>query len=440
LRVHTIPSRHSQPLAPSRIDASTEGLTMTRRHTSDCAATRRTRCGKSREQRRAWHVTDIKDRPTGSSSRMRRTSVLTAIVTLAPLCVIGVVLTAQSWWDGVIVAVGLLLTLGVLKDWSLDGYPTRAIFALVFTGAAWLVGALFVTSPISFVPFALMGALLLARLPKQRLLGIVAFSLAVATIGASAVIAIRPTWPLIGGYVLLPMLGTLLIASVVTVNEWSWQLVQRLERAIEAEPELAIAHERLRFADDLHDIQGHSLHVIKLKAALAQRLVLTDPERTAVELGQIRHLVDDTIAKTRELVYGQHKITFASELENARYLCEAIGIEVEISQNIDAQDGAHPLLAHVLREATTNLLRHATPSRVSITATKGSVEVANDGLTRNLELELSGLARLRDRIEQAGGELRIHRTRQLFTVSAELNQQGFENAVVRSSFSDDESR
>lgn len=374
------------------------------------------------------------------SRRMRRIAMLTAIVAIAPLCIVGVVLTANSWADGLVVAAGLLLTLGVLREWSLDGYPPRAMFALVFTGASWLLGALSASNPLSFVPFSLVGALLLARLPQQRLLTTIGFSFGIALVGATVLLTHRPTWSLGWTYVLLPIIGTLFVTGVVATSERSWQLVRRLERAQEAEAEIAIVHERMRFAGDLHDIQGHTLHVIKLKAALAQRLVGVDPERAGAELGEIRHLVSDTIGRTRELAYARHEIEFPAELENARRLCEAAGMDVEMRHDGGTAIAAHPLLSHVLREATTNLLRHADPTQVSITASPGHVEVANDGVPDGSEAELRGLARLRARIELAGGELHVERTPGRFAVSAELDPPGGDDTAVPSTGSHGMSR
>ncbi|MCX2731736.1 histidine kinase [Saccharopolyspora sp. NFXS83] len=348
---------------------------------------------------------------------------LTAVSAIAPLCVVGVVLTATSWWEALIVAVGLLLTLGVLKEWSLDGYPRRAVFALMFTGANWLVGALTTSSPINFVPFSLVGALLLARLRSRRLLFIGAFASGVAVLGSTSLVTHAPTWPLAGAYLGLPVIGTLFIVGVIITSEQAWLIARRLERAQETEAELAIARERVRFAGDLHDIQGHSLHVIKLKTAHAQTLVRTDLDRADVELVEIRRLVDDAIAGTRELAYARHELNLATELENAKRICEAAGIAVEVHHNAGGRSLAHPLLAQVLREATTNLLRHAQPETVSITASKTRVEIANDGVTAEPDSDLRGLARLRGRLESAGGTLRITRTPEVFALTADLTPQ-----------------
>jgi two-component system sensor histidine kinase DesK len=344
---------------------------------------------------------------------------ITAVVAIAPLTVLGVALTARSWWEGVTMAVGYLLALGVLREWSLDGYPRQAIFAVMVTAATWIIGALTAASPISFVPLSLIGALLIVRLPR-RALWIAMFALTVAAVGASAFVFHPVTWDLVARYLLIPFAGTLFIAAVVLISEHAWSAVRRLERANETEAELAVARERMRFAGDLHDIQGQSLHVIKLKAALAQRLVDTDPRRAMEELGEIRRLADETIAHTRELTYARIQLNLIAELENARRLIQAAGIAVMVRFDGDADAPAHPLLAQVLREATTNLLRHARPTSVSITVSSAAVEVSNDGAVDTDASPLRGLARLRDRVEAAGGSLRIERRSGGFAVSARI--------------------
>lgn len=348
----------------------------------------------------------------------------TALAAIAPLCVVGVALTASTRLEGLIVAVGLVLALGVLREWSLDGYTRTAVFTLAFTGVNWLVAALTAASPITFVPFALIGSLLASGRRRHRKLWVGALAVVVAASGATALLPRPPTVSLVGQYVLLPLLGTLFVAGVVVVCEYGWTVVRRLERARETERELAIAHERMRFAGDLHDIHGHSLHVIKLKAAYAQTLVRSgDTAAAEAELAEIRGLAADAITSTRELAHARHQLNLPAELENTRRLGEAAGIAVEIRYDPDA-DRAHPLLAQVLREATTNLLRHAHPRTVGITASSTRIEITNDGLTADAdpEPELSGLARLRDRLVAAGGDLHVSTTRTTFTVAAHLDR------------------
>lgn len=347
--------------------------------------------------------------------RTRRLAMITAMAAIGPLSVLGVVVTAPTWWEGAVAATGFLLTLGLLREWSLEGYPRRSMLALAFTGVAWMVGALTLTSPVSFVPFSLVGALLLARTRASRR-WLVVFALVVAAIGALAVLVHPASWRLTVLWVLAPCVGTVFIGGVILFSESIWLLVRRLERAGEVEAELAVAQERVRFASDLHDIQGHGLHVIRLKSALAQKVMHENPAQAETELQEIRRLADETIAQTRTLAYAQHTLSMAAELENARNLCVAAGITVDA--RVD-DDGAttHPLLAQVLREATTNLLRHAQPARVTIRATPTTVEVTNDGVTVEGR-PLRGLARLGERLEQDGGTLEVERLASSFTVRA----------------------
>jgi len=362
------------------------------------------------------------DAPVGSASdlRMRRMAMATAVAAIAPVSILGVALTASSWWEGLTISIGYLLTLGVLREWSLERYPRRAVFALMFTAVAWGVGALTAASPISFVPLSLVGGLLVAR-TGHRILWIVALTAGVTAIGASAFAAHPVTGALAATYLLIPFLGTLSIAGVLLASEQAWHVVRRLESATEMERELAVAGERMRFVGDLHDIHGQTLHVIRLRTVLARRLVRADPDRAESELDEIRRLAEAAIADTRSLAHATYALNLVAEIENAKRLCEAAGITVETRIEDGAGTSAHPLLAQVLREATTNLLRHALTTTVTITASPGAVEIVNDGVHENGESVLNGLARLRRRVEDTGGELRIARAAGLFTVGARVD-------------------
>src|SRR4028119_433985 len=112
----------------------------------------------------------------------------------------------------------------------------------------------------------------------------------------------------------------------------------------------------MRFAGDLHDIQGHTLHVVKLKIALARKLLHTDTARVEQELREIYALVGDTIEQTRELAYGRRRLNIAAELVNATNLLEAAGIRVRVDCRTEAARG-DALPAQGLRETTTNIRR-----------------------------------------------------------------------------------
>jgi two-component system, NarL family, sensor histidine kinase DesK len=350
---------------------------------------------------------------------MRRLAMLTAVATIAPLCILGVALTANSWLEGLIISACFLLTLGALREWSLDEYPRHSILALGVTGASWAVGAFTVASPLGFVPLSVACALMLAR-SRRRTLWVFVSALSAAGMGAT-VFVLHPITPeLAAAYVATPLAGTFFVAGMILVSEQAWLVARRLELAKDTEAQFAVARERIRFAGDLHDIQGHSLHVIKFKAELAHSLVRDAPERAEEELNEIRRLARETIAETRSLTYARHELNLPTEIENARRLCEAAGIAVDAC--IDHHPGAvaHPLLAQVLREATTNLLRHARPTTVRIEASTTAVAVTNDGVLPSSSAPLRGLARLRERIEAASGTLHIVRETNRFEVLAQL--------------------
>lgn len=351
---------------------------------------------------------------------MHRIVMGSAILAIAPLSVIGVVLTTTSWWETLFIALTLVFTTTVLKEWSLDGYTPRIVFLLLITGAGFVYGAFMAHSPISFMPFSLVGALLLMRVGRQRMTAVLLFAAGTGALGATALVANPITVALVVSFIVVPAVGTLYIAAVVFAGEQAWLLLREAERAKEVEAALAVAEERARFAADLHDIQGQSLHVIKLKAALARRLLTDDPARAAEELTAIRTMVDDTVATTRELTSARYEIDLRAELANTRALAEASGIEVSIRQEIAGAVVPHPLLAHTLREATTNLLRHADPTWVTIAVRTDRVQVSNDGAPVEGEIRPHGIARLRQRIEEAGGELHVERQDGVFTIGAHL--------------------
>ncbi|MCQ8834211.1 sensor histidine kinase [Streptomyces malaysiensis] len=141
-----------------------------------------------------------------------------------------------------------------------------------------------------------------------------------------------------------------------------------------------MVRERMRFASDLHDIQGHTLHVVKLKVALARKLVHRDPGRAEQELREIYSLVSDTITQTKELVYAQRRLNLPAELENAKNLFEAAGIKVHIRRVACTDSRAGELLGQVLRETTTNILRHAQAREVRITLSESGISIVNDGV------------------------------------------------------------
>lgn len=172
-----------------------------------------------------------------------------------------------------------------------------------------------------------------------------------------------------------------------------------------------------RFAADLHDIQGQALHVSRLKLRLADKLLAEDPAVARTHLREAEQLIADAIAETRRLAYGQRTLTFAGELANSESLIRAAGILFEVTGAAPAGHRLDELFGLVVREATTNLLRHAQAEHVAITLRPDSVRIVNDG-AEEATRTLSGLARLGERFAAAGGVLVTAQEGRTFTTWA----------------------
>jgi two-component system sensor histidine kinase DesK len=156
---------------------------------------------------------------------------------------------------------------------------------------------------------------------------------------------------------------------------------------MEARAELAkaaVAAERERFARDLHDLLGHTLSVVALKAELAGRLLPDRPEQAAAEVGEVESVARQALREVRQAVSGYHQPTLDGELAGARMALSAAGIEAAVHRVpvIFAPD-VEAVLAWAVREGATNVIRHSGARRctVQINARLGAavVEVIDDG-------------------------------------------------------------
>lgn len=239
---------------------------------------------------------------------------------------------------------------------------------------------------------------------------------------------------LVADSALVAVIGGGLVAA-----SWSSAVVERLEQARQVEGELAVAEERLRFAADLHDVQGHHLQVITLTSELAARLIDTDPAAAADHMRTVNEHARTALEDTRALVAGYRRTTLATELSNATRVLAAAGIDARLDPGTDraARDVGQPvghLLGLVVRETTTNMLRHSHAARARFTLDvddgRAWLEVANDSAGDDLVTGRassdattgsgSGLASLRRRLEDVGGTVDWHRGDRAFTVTAVL--------------------
>ena len=146
----------------------------------------------------------------------------------------------------------------------------------------------------------------------------------------------------------------------------------------------AVARERERFARDLHDLLGHSLSVIALKAELAGRLLPGRPEQAATEVAEVEQVARQALSEVRLAVSGYRQPTLEGELAGARMALAAAGIEAHIkAPKVTLQPDVEAVLAWAVREGATNAIRHSRARKCTIRVVAGladaSVEVVDDG-------------------------------------------------------------
>ncbi|MGO2038012.1 MAG: sensor histidine kinase [Brevibacterium sp.] len=173
--------------------------------------------------------------------------------------------------------------------------------------------------------------------------------------------------------------------------------------------------ERLRLSQDVHDVLGHSLTVIALKAQLAAKLQAAGAPETAKHIGEIESLARSALADVRTTVQGTRTISLAQELVAATRALRAADIEVEAPSSVEAVDPElRELFAWSVREGSTNILRHARARHCTITVSTERLEMRNDSSGRRSGLAEvgagSGLRGLSERARSVGASVRTRKT------------------------------
>jgi two-component system sensor histidine kinase DesK len=173
---------------------------------------------------------------------------------------------------------------------------------------------------------------------------------------------------------------------------------------------LAAERERARIARDMHDLLGHSLTTVTVKAALASRLVETDPARARTEMQDVERLAREALADVRATVSGIRDVRLSTELINARQVLEAAGIRADLPGIVDNVEGdLAPLFGWVLREGVTNVVRHSRADRVTVTVEPRAIEIVDDGRSSggsgSPALQGNGLSGIAERAAAAGGRM-----------------------------------
>ncbi|MCK2217533.1 histidine kinase [Actinomadura sp. ATCC 31491] len=176
-------------------------------------------------------------------------------------------------------------------------------------------------------------------------------------------------------------LNIVLMVPAMILWRWLWWIIRDANNGREARARLAVAEERLRFARDLHDLLGHSLSVITLKSELAAKLATKDAGRALAEMTEVRGLAGDSLAKVQQAVHGYQALDLDQELAGVRAALEASGARCAVRARAGGlSPAARALLAWVVREGGTNVLKHSEARNCSITIEGGVLEMRNDGV------------------------------------------------------------
>jgi two-component system sensor histidine kinase DesK len=185
---------------------------------------------------------------------------------------------------------------------------------------------------------------------------------------------------------------------------------RRLRKANEEIEQLAKVAERERIARDLHDVLGHTLSVITLKAELAGKLIERDPERAGKEIREVENISRQALSDVRDAIRGYRTKGLAAELAQAKATLETAGVTVQCDAAGTLQIPAmqESVLSLAVREGVTNVVRHAHARncRLRVEQEGGScrLEIADDG-QGFVSIEGNGLRGMRERVEMLGGTL-----------------------------------
>ncbi len=220
----------------------------------------------------------------------------------------------------------------------------------------------------------------------------------------------------------LVVFGLSRMAQLATELHWSRAEIARL----------AVITERLRFARDLHDLLGFSLSAITLKCELVRRLAPVKPVRAQAELTEVLQIARQALADVRVVAGGTHRMSLTTEAENATAMLAGVGIRAQVRLDCGELPGdVDTVLATLLREGLTNVLRHSQASQCRITAERsaGAVRLSllNDGADGTGKAVLaapcggSGIGNLSTRIQAVGGRLTAQVCREgWFELAAEV--------------------
>ncbi|HEV2241315.1 MAG TPA: sensor histidine kinase [Streptosporangiaceae bacterium] len=335
----------------------------------------------------------------------------------------------RSWRRGLMLALPLVYLVYVVVSVRQNSQGSAAVtgYALLAAFAAcWLVTPAVMRPNTSgrrfWAWYALLVALAAAEVPFARAAGFVLCVfltiLTVARLGARSA-------PFVAAMSLAALLVPVAVGSwhvslaksfadvtpvaipvIALATAAAMQVVRANQALAETRAELArlaAENERIRIARDLHDLLGHSLTTITVKAGLARRLGPADPAAAVAQIAEVEDLCRRVLADVRAAVSGYREVTLASELARGRELLRVSGITAHLPKATDVVDPVHQeLFGWAVREGLTNVIRHSRARSCAVRVSPCCVEIIDDG-HGSAAPPGNGLRGLRERAAAAGG-------------------------------------
>ncbi|WP_237774433.1 sensor histidine kinase [Actinosynnema sp. ALI-1.44] len=306
-------------------------------------------------------------------------------------------------WVGTVVLVVVVLysvTYMASLRFGLCSSPlVRVLYVAIATVFPVVLGILLEAEDLTYLTFAIVSALALLPAGIGLAYGLCGTA---AMLIATAAETGRPDFD--SGVIML-----VLTISIFTARAF-FRKSDELELARDEIRTLAVAEERVRVARDLHDVLGHSLTTITLKAGLARRILESSPdvERALAEVHDVERLSRQALTEIRATVSGYRKMSLPAEIATAKAALLAAGIDADLPQAVDDVPGElREPFGYVLREAVTNVIRHSGASRCEIRLGESWIEVVDNGRGRSADGDHdgNGLAGLRERLAKVDGRL-----------------------------------
>jgi two-component system, NarL family, sensor histidine kinase DesK len=309
-------------------------------------------------------------------------------------------------WPAAVGFVGfvILYLLVVLNAFSDEPRPQRSAFGLlaVMAGLGTALAAGYAGQPDSWLGLMLyvtVAGTATLRKPRHVACWLIVWSAVTVAIGLA--------YRIDGGTIGAEVFSTFMAGILVYTVRQMVGLIRQLRQTQQALAETAVTQERLRFSRDLHDLLGHTLSLMVVKAELARRLGPSDPRAAAREAGDIEAIGRKALAEVREAVTGYRERVLAEELDGARAALTDAGIDVtvrEIGSPLPAT--VNDVFGWTLREAVTNVIRHSGATRCEIDVRRegdtATLEIVDNGVTPPAAPG-NGLRGLGERLDALGG-------------------------------------